>query len=235
MTRRGFTLIELLVVIAIIAILAAILFPVFAKAREKARQSSCLSNVKQMVLGALQYTQDYDETLPGTLTATNNAALYGPVTQNAAFTTYWTTADVIFPYVKNTQVFYCPSGDGGVSYSGDYGFNNAVCPDYRSQTAHKLAELTKPAETILCLDAGPYILGKSTVTGPDSWFYVPGTWDLGADPEGDGVGSNKISGFYQTDYKTGRHNQGVNIGLCDGHAKWFGGASLRGNLSMWDL
>ena len=64
MSRRGFTLIELLVVIAIIAILAAILFPVFAKAREKARQASCLSNVKQMCLALMQYAQDYDETLP---------------------------------------------------------------------------------------------------------------------------------------------------------------------------
>ncbi|MEN6304741.1 MAG: prepilin-type N-terminal cleavage/methylation domain-containing protein, partial [Armatimonadia bacterium] len=64
MKRRGFTLIELLVVIAIIAILAAILFPVFAKAREKARQSSCLSNMKQMGLACLQYAQDYDEVLP---------------------------------------------------------------------------------------------------------------------------------------------------------------------------
>jgi prepilin-type N-terminal cleavage/methylation domain-containing protein len=64
MKRRGFTLIELLVVIAIIAILAAILFPVFARAREKARQTSCLSNVKQLSLGMLMYTQDYDERLP---------------------------------------------------------------------------------------------------------------------------------------------------------------------------
>ena len=64
MTRRGFTLIELLVVIAIIAVLAAILFPVFAKARAKARQASCLSNEKQVVLALLMYADDYDETLP---------------------------------------------------------------------------------------------------------------------------------------------------------------------------
>ncbi len=71
--RRGFTLIELLVVIAIIAILAAILFPVFAKAREKARQSSCLSNMKQIVLGTMQYAQDYDERLPMRWLATDSA------------------------------------------------------------------------------------------------------------------------------------------------------------------
>src|ERR1700743_3800079 len=88
----GFTLIELLVVIAIIAILAAILFPVFAKAREKARQTACLSNCKQMSLGIQQYTQDYDETLPWAQQAVGGA---------------WNL--LIYPYVKNDQVFQCPS------------------------------------------------------------------------------------------------------------------------------
>jgi prepilin-type N-terminal cleavage/methylation domain-containing protein/prepilin-type processing-associated H-X9-DG protein len=83
----GFTLIELLVVIAIIAILAAILFPVFAKAREKARQTSCLSNVKQIGLGLLMYTQDYDEITP-------NGGAYTVLTQ---------------PYIKNWQIYDCPS------------------------------------------------------------------------------------------------------------------------------
>ena len=93
--RRGFTLIELLVVIAIIAILAAILFPVFAKAREKARQSSCLSNVKQIGLAVLSYCQDYDELLPRTAIAVNGSN-YG-----------WQT--LVHPYVKNDQIFTCPS------------------------------------------------------------------------------------------------------------------------------
>jgi prepilin-type N-terminal cleavage/methylation domain-containing protein/prepilin-type processing-associated H-X9-DG protein len=95
MRSRGFTLIELLVVIAIIAILAAILFPVFAKAREKARQSSCLSNVKQIGLGFMMYAQDYDETLPG---------------GNVGGTGWWGNA--IAPYVKNTQILTCPSKKG---------------------------------------------------------------------------------------------------------------------------
>jgi len=94
--RRGFTLIELLVVIAIIAILAAILFPVFARAREKARQSSCLSNVKQIALGMLQYAQDYDERLV-------LAAMY------YASPNYYTWMYLLQPYVKNIQVFTCPS------------------------------------------------------------------------------------------------------------------------------
>src|SRR3982750_4482024 len=90
-SRKGFTLIELLVVIAIIAILAAILFPVFAKAREKARQISCASNERQLGLGFMQYTQDYDECLP---------------------TTHWGTpvgwAGQLYPYIKSAGLFKCP-------------------------------------------------------------------------------------------------------------------------------
>src|ERR1700744_1312610 len=95
--RNAFTLIELLVVIAIIAILAAILFPVFAKAREKARQTSCLSNEKQMGLGFMQYVQDFDETFPVGIKLSGDPR-YGlgwPAT--------------VYAYVKNKQVFLCPS------------------------------------------------------------------------------------------------------------------------------
>ncbi len=99
--RRGFTLIELLVVIAIIAILAAILFPVFAKAREKARQTSCLSNVKQMILGVLQYAQDYDEMMvPGLVGAPGKTTTW-PVSQSSWFTSIAMNMDLIYPYVNN--------------------------------------------------------------------------------------------------------------------------------------
>jgi prepilin-type N-terminal cleavage/methylation domain-containing protein/prepilin-type processing-associated H-X9-DG protein len=97
--RRGFTLIELLVVIAIIAILAAILFPVFARARENARRASCQSNLKQIGLGFLQYTQDYDERLPYTDYGYSVPGRIG-----------WDEA--IFPYVKSVQIFQCPSAVG---------------------------------------------------------------------------------------------------------------------------
>ena len=114
-SRKGFTLIELLVVIAIIAILAAILFPVFAKAREKARQASCQSNLKQMGIGFIQYVQDYDELFPSTQ--------------------YWGAQ--IYPYEKSTGVFKCPDDvntASSSSYPNSYSFNmnlgnqsNAAC------------------------------------------------------------------------------------------------------------
>ena len=105
----AFTLIELLVVIAIIAILAAILFPVFARARENARRASCSSNLKQIGLGLLQYSQDYDEIFPLAYTLGDQAS-------NAGANTKW--MDVVQPYVKSTQLFTCPS-DTAVTYNGN--------------------------------------------------------------------------------------------------------------------
>src|SRR5690349_3326588 len=111
--RPGFTLIELLVVIAIIAILAAILFPVFAQAREKARLTTCLSNQKQVGTGLMMYAQDYDETLPAWPFGTNG------VIDNAVFRNGWQWAmwvDAIMPYVKSKGVFACPSGSTSSSF-----------------------------------------------------------------------------------------------------------------------
>jgi len=136
MRRSGFTLIELLVVIAIIAILAAILFPVFARAREKARQTSCISNLKQLALGLLMYAQDYDNKFPG-----QNMAHYpgGPTTyaNDACCVERNIWFEVTQPYIKNRQIGRCPShddtwpgrpatiyGPGGVQH---YKFKHAVC------------------------------------------------------------------------------------------------------------
>jgi prepilin-type N-terminal cleavage/methylation domain-containing protein/prepilin-type processing-associated H-X9-DG protein len=115
--RRGFTLIELLVVIAIIAILAAILFPVFARAREAARKATCLSNLKQIALACLMYAQDYDEVLPSCVTgmwATGHPVV--PVSpqltwQDAGLGSkdYWQLADVTRPYIKSIDIFQCPT------------------------------------------------------------------------------------------------------------------------------
>src|SRR5438093_7190091 len=115
--QQGFTLIELLVVIAIIAILAAILFPVFARARENARRSSCLSNLKQIGLGIMQYTQDYDEQFPKAWRGSGNGG------SDATDKSKW--MDMIFPYVKSEQIFNCPSMTFTSPY-GPYRFRNGT-------------------------------------------------------------------------------------------------------------
>lgn len=112
MNRKGFTLIELLVVIAIIAILAAILFPVFAKAREKARQTSCISNEKQIMLGMKMYVQDYDELFPAQPGDSNSQVIL------AAGGNPFNYYDESQPYLKSKQLWLCPDkvGNGAMSY-----------------------------------------------------------------------------------------------------------------------
>jgi prepilin-type N-terminal cleavage/methylation domain-containing protein/prepilin-type processing-associated H-X9-DG protein len=154
--RKGFTLIELLVVIAIIAILAAILFPVFAKAREKARQSSCLSNTKQIGLAVMQYAQDYDELLPRTY--------FMPPTPPGNQS--W--AMVIAPYTKNVQVFDCPSysfkWNGLWSEQMSYGYSCMM-----ENNSQALGGIAKPAETVLAGDGDNFRLRPQagwTTLGP---------------------------------------------------------------------
>jgi prepilin-type N-terminal cleavage/methylation domain-containing protein/prepilin-type processing-associated H-X9-DG protein len=183
--RRGFTLIELLVVIAIIAILAAILFPVFAKARDAARKSSCLSNQKQLGNAVIMYVQDYDETLPHQ--EANAGATPRYPTNGAQLINTNDFAEVndhIFPYVKNLQVFACPNSKrpttftpGGTAwrYEHDYGWNTVVFPSNRGVA---LATLDRPADTLFACDtsteylqtnmwqencAGPYPLGPAAI------------------------------------------------------------------------
>ncbi len=147
MTRRGFTLIELLVVIAIIAILAAILFPVFAKAREKARQSSCLNNMKQLGLAVLQYSQDYDEQLP--YVALGNVTYTLPNGSSYTGAVLWHT--MLHPYIKNVQVYNCPSYStliytGQYTTGGSYGMNILAAGD-------AVGAVNFPAETIVFAEA----------------------------------------------------------------------------------
>lgn len=155
--RSAFTLIELLVVIAIIAILAAILFPVFGRARENARRSSCLSNAKQIMLGVHQYTQDYDERYPVLVTTT-------PLGTSMA----WNYK--IMPYVKSTQIFQCPSDTNTVPRLGSmlpsteqfptsYAVNGrsvqSLAPNaIVDQPGIALAAIAKPASTVYLADSG---------------------------------------------------------------------------------
>ncbi len=155
--RSGFTLIELLVVIAIIAILAAILFPVFAQAREKARQTSCLSNMKQIGYGLMMYTQDYDELLPSSWLGNGPAANFDPG-PGPAYTWQW----MILPYIKNSDVYACPSnrfkkrenwramffGTPQVLIPMHYIVNRQVIGQFKFEGPSPLSAIESPADAI---------------------------------------------------------------------------------------
>ncbi len=202
--HRGFTLIELLVVIAIIAILAAILFPVFARAREKARQTSCLNNCKQLGLAFLQYAQDYDERIP-------LVAHYGSI--NPYSGSYETYQTLLMPYMKNTQLWMCPSrSDAGAALAyvmGAYPHYGYACWAYRATRPNewgsgfcdtkygKLATLEKPAEMAVFGEASANGISNTTYGG---MRIAPGRYDY---------------------YNCFPHNDGRNLILADGHAKWY--------------
>ena len=193
--RRGFTLIELLVVIAIIAILAAILFPVFARAREKARQTTCLSNLKQIGLAVLMYAQDYDERYNLAYTAT------------AAGTFHW--PQLLEPYHRNTQLYECPSdpdvwvrGAYNLSYIASYAlFRPGTVPEPGTVSIVRMAEITRPAELIA-------IAENADGQAPDA-EYAYGTHGAGVNP-----GSTPWARL-----TLDRHMGNSNYVFADGHAK----------------
>jgi prepilin-type N-terminal cleavage/methylation domain-containing protein/prepilin-type processing-associated H-X9-DG protein len=211
--NRGFTLIELLVVIAIIAILAAILFPVFSRAREKARQASCLSNLKQLTLAADMYVQDYDETFC--------KDVHSPGI-------YW--LQCIYPYVKNGQLYRCPSlriNNGAPAYPatppfsgvqwGEIGYGHNIGTQaggqldgmgwrYNDGTAPVcLGDVELPAET--------FIYGDITTAQNNFhnlYYYNPNLSIL-----------SKI------------HNGGMNAGFVDGHAKWLSQSTVQNSPDLF--
>jgi prepilin-type N-terminal cleavage/methylation domain-containing protein/prepilin-type processing-associated H-X9-DG protein len=209
--RRGFTLIELLVVIAIIAILASILFPVFSRARAKARQTACLSNMKQLGLALNMYAQDYDGVLPAWCFGATGSSDNGPA-QGA-----YTWDSVIQPYTRNNQILTCGDSPFGKVVSGgadngvairSYAMPRYVADPWGLSNAGKayadcgIDTPPKPAETVLLMEKGMRGIG-----------YV-----------GDATGE----AFFQSHACTGQglkkdmyHNGGKNFCFLDGHAKWY--------------
>jgi len=151
---KAFTLIELLVVIAIIAILAAILFPVFARARENARRASCQSNLKQIGLGIMMYSQDYDEKLPRA-----NTPSPGSVYPDGSTGTNFLWYHQIYPYVKSTQLFICPSTNS--TWKGAYGMASGFMPygyNYELNAGPSLASINQVALMPTIADSTYYLM-----------------------------------------------------------------------------
>ncbi len=214
--RHGFTLIELLVVIAIISILAAILFPVFARVRENARRSSCLSNMKQMSLGVMQYVQDHDEYYPYAMWTRPTGHPNAPWVSS-----FWMWQNVIQPYVKSEQVMACPSQTHYVTgsdrlYRGHYGANTAVLVNQTATPipAIKISAMPAPASVFMILDAGTNLTQNNAEASGGNIYYVPG---FGSIP---GKTCTIGDANLFPDCEKGRHFGGVNMIFADGHVKW---------------
>lgn len=205
--RKGFTLIELLVVIAIIAILASILFPVFARARESARRASCTSNLKQISLGIMMYAQDYDGTYVSSRLGGNNDFFWYKVLQ---------------PYVKSNQVFICPSSESTSLTVVNYGMNSKMGPE-AAGTQLRLASVASSSTTYMVFDAGRWDVTPNSAASPAHSNFIPGAGDvLGLSAS---ACVRETSGYYasalfENDCLHSRHFDGDVVGFADGHVKW---------------
>jgi prepilin-type N-terminal cleavage/methylation domain-containing protein/prepilin-type processing-associated H-X9-DG protein len=221
MKRQGFTLIELLVVIAIIAILAAILFPVFGRARENARRAACSSNLKQIGLGLIQYAQDHDERMPlwpkdsagGNVKNAEN--FMDPTAANFKRNPYY----AMLPYLKSTQVFACPSATPSTTATAPTALSDvSYLPSGTALEIH-IARHPAPAELIFIqehmtrystLEMRPEYVVSGGVKFRQ-WAYTP------------------ASGPQYSN----THFEGGNLLYVDGHVKWMRNSNLRA--SMWGL
>ncbi|NUL81299.1 MAG: prepilin-type N-terminal cleavage/methylation domain-containing protein [Armatimonadetes bacterium] len=233
MKRRGFTLIELLVVIAIIAILAAILFPVFAQAREKARQTQCLSNARQIGTGIMMYTTDWNDMFPRMDDCLNTRLPYsaavgcnGPYGQriNHYKWQYW-----IWPYVKNIQIFFCPSreydramwNDSAEIFNGGYALNLALTGSTNTYNGQNQTGAYRNSWR----GGGLHGIGDaaSTMFIMEHWF--PGVWGY-VTPGGAvqqtvyPMATREVwrNAFNRGEKLANPHNNGMVVIYCDGHA-----------------
>lgn len=214
--KKGFTLIELLVVIAIIAILASILFPVFARARENARRASCQSNLRQIGLGVFQYTQDYDERFPVRLV---NATGSPPVSNGANASNPFGWADALQPYLKSTQIFQCPSETGAPTPATSGAFSGQADPTATGYTDYWFnSRLSGQSQAVL--DSVSQIVMNGDGNGNPSYYWYNGCNVNGDDSNECDPAINGIMGLGRAH---SRHLDGGNFVFADGHVKWYRG------------
>jgi prepilin-type N-terminal cleavage/methylation domain-containing protein/prepilin-type processing-associated H-X9-DG protein len=227
--QSGFTLIELLVVIAIIAILAAILFPVFGRARENARRSSCLSNLKQIGLGVMQYTQDYDEIYPmKRWSGTGSGALNDTMS--------WRR--ITFPYVKSAQIYTCPSNTYGTELANDslagYAILSATDPRFsrsysiNGQTAYIngsaiAEEYSLPTYHPASLSSVPDA-AQTVYVAEYSWRDAAVEWQ-----DGNALNANANGLYFKGHLGTS------NFLFADGHVKAMKPSATGSPVNMWNV